>query len=778
VTNVFPQAIKVSGRLLNNKTEAVEFANVTLKSTEIFYGGASDEYGRFVIQVTSGNYIIRISAIGYETYEKEIAIEKDMDLGEIRMVESTVEVGEVVVKAQRVVRKADRFIINIANDPAMVGKTGSEALALSPGVFVRERDGVISINGKSGTRVIVNERPLRERGADLMRYLQTLKAEDIVRIEVLPTSGAEYDANNSGGAIKITLKRQREDGMNGNVGASYAFAQGEDVSSFGPSLSMNYKNKRLSLYTGLNYDTNRTIEYTTDEINLRTTNKRIQSHSDISSSNNTGRIRAGGVYDFNHNQSVGLEAYYSRDLRKNRSVADLTETMNENRTDIVSLYSGKNTRENYSLSANYFLPVDSLGSLFKLLLDYHHNGVDNDQDYHSEFRGFVYYDSIYRSDVNTQNDLYAASADLSLHINDHTTFGSGLKYTRNRMNSGTLFEYLIGTAWCENPPYSSQNEFSENITGLYVSFSSRVKKVSYALGLRGEYTYALPWTNQTEDIEKQRYFNLFPSVNIMLPFGGKGQHFVVLNYNRKIRRPTFSHLNPYRLPVSEYTYIEGNPRLRAALSDDYSVAMGLFNRYYLTVGVTDTKGAFNRVSVVEPDLPNVVIMRVDNVARYTTCYLGINASLKPFKWWQINLNVLARKDDVEIFGEKRTIEGLQTNIAQTFYLPNDYFLDISAYYATPFIDGNMKTKTDPQVSASLRKQFFNKRLTATFSVNNIPNIGTARISVDEKDFRRYINSRYGFMEFGASLRYNFKAGKNVRVKKTETGAAEEKLRLE
>lgn len=234
VTNVFPQAIKVSGQLLNNKTEPVEFANVILKSAEHFYGGASDEHGRFEIQVTRGNYAVRISAIGYDAYEKEIAIENDMDIGEIRMTESALEIGEVVVKARRVVRKADRFVLYLANDPSTAGKTGNDILALSPGVFVRERDGVISINGKSGTRVIVNERLLHEQGADLIRYLQTLKAEDIVRVEVLPTSGAEYDANNSGGVIKITLKRQREDGMNGNAGLSYLFAPGEDVSSFSP----------------------------------------------------------------------------------------------------------------------------------------------------------------------------------------------------------------------------------------------------------------------------------------------------------------------------------------------------------------------------------------------------------------------------------------------------------------------------------------------------------------------------------------------------------------
>ncbi|MDR1221462.1 MAG: outer membrane beta-barrel family protein [Tannerella sp.] len=223
---------------------------------------------------------------------------------------------------------------------------------------------------------------------------------------------------------------------------------------------------------------NRSVEHTTEEADFSTVNRRIQSASEMSGSSHTGRVHTGGVYDLKHNQSIGLEADYSRDLRKNRSLTDLTETADANRTDIASLYSGKNTRDNCSASANYLLPLDSLGSLFKILLDYHHNEADNGQDYHSAFCGFANYDSIYRSNIFTQNDLYAANADLSFRLNDHTTLETGLKYTRNEMNSETLFEYLTGTAWHENRPYSSRNEFTEDVAAIYASLSSRIQKIS------------------------------------------------------------------------------------------------------------------------------------------------------------------------------------------------------------------------------------------------------------------------------------------------------------
>ena len=154
--------------------------------------------------------------------------------------------------------------------------------------------------------------------------------------------------------------------------------------------------------------------------------------------------------------------------------------------------------------------LDSLGSMFKVLLDYFHNQADNNQNYHSEYSGTVYLDSIYRSNQFTTNNTYAITADLSHRFNDYTTLSGGVKYARNEMNNNTLFEYLQGANWNEIDAYSNVNSFTENISAVYGLFSSRIGKASYSLGLRGEYTEAKPWTNKTDEVEKQSYFNLFP----------------------------------------------------------------------------------------------------------------------------------------------------------------------------------------------------------------------------------------------------------------------------
>lgn len=769
--------VNLTGRLINEKAEAIEYANIVLQSGDVFGGTMSDEQGGFSLQSAAGNYQLKISVLGYEGFEKEIALQSNTNLGDIQLKESSVKMDEVVVKAERIVRSADRFTVNLSNDPTVFGKSGSDVLNLSPGVFVQERDGTISINGKTGTQVYVNERPMRESGAELIRYLQNLKAEDIMRIEVLPTAGAGYDANIQGGIIKITLKRHRDDGIYGHAGASYEFAPGEKVSSFDPSFTLNYKNNGFSLYTQLNFNDKRSIEHVTEEVIMWSPDRSLNSVFDFPITERTFSGRIGGIYELNEKQSIGLEGYLSPNQHKNKSNSDLVEIENEKRTDINSFYNGKNKRESYSAAANYLLQLDESGSNFKILLDYFHNMADDKQNYHSSFRGYLDYDSVYRSSMYTTNDLYSASTDLTIRKNDYTTFATGLKYSHSKMDNDILYEHQREGNWLRNEPYTSENLFTEDIAAAYASFSSRLKKISYSVGLRGEYTYVSPWTNKSDETKDQRYFKLFPSANIMLPFGNDNKHSLVLNYSRNIFRAPFSLLNPFRLPASEFLYIEGNPELQPVLFNNYSLALSLFNRYNLTLGITDTENAVGKV--IEPDSqnPEILVQRMDNMESNKTYYLSANTSLKPFEWWQVNLNLYGRRNIVEIYDEKRSMNTFQGSISNMFTLPKDIMLDCTFYYSSPFIDGSVKMEIDPQLYLSLRKQFLDKKLSAKLHVNNPLNMGTAKVTSNEKDFNRDLRSEFMFRTFGLSLTYNFQAGKKVQVKNVETGAADEKARM-
>ena len=174
-----------TGRVVDEQGNAVEYATVVLlKGAEQVAGRTTDARGRFELKAAPGDYTLQIQFLGFDPVTKAVRVEADNDLGVFVMRASATGIESVVVKAQLVRREADRFVVDMANAPAAIGKDGIELLERAPGVWI---DGEkISINGKSGSKVYVNDRELRMEPEQLLTYLRSLRAEEIRKIEVVP----------------------------------------------------------------------------------------------------------------------------------------------------------------------------------------------------------------------------------------------------------------------------------------------------------------------------------------------------------------------------------------------------------------------------------------------------------------------------------------------------------------------------------------------------------------------------------------------------------------
>src|SRR5205085_2802692 len=128
--------------------------------------------------------------------------------------------NEVTVTGKKplLVRKTDRYIVNVENSFLANGNSGLEVLQKSPGVWV-DNNGRIRIKGNQPVTVMINDVVQRMSEEDLAEYLKTLKSEDISRIEVISNPPSEYETGGSGGIIHIILKKARKDGFNGTVTA-------------------------------------------------------------------------------------------------------------------------------------------------------------------------------------------------------------------------------------------------------------------------------------------------------------------------------------------------------------------------------------------------------------------------------------------------------------------------------------------------------------------------------------------------------------------------------
>ena len=320
--------LTLKGRTVNDKGAVVDYATVSVSSVQDStktYGTVGDDKGAFEVRLPRGDYRLKISFMGYENLERQIELNSDTDLGDLTMHPSAVTLDEVVVTGNIITREADRFIVNLANTPLAIGRDGKEIMSLAPGVWISEK-GEISVNGRKGTRVMVNDRLLRETGEDLLAYLQNLKAEDILKIEVIPYAGAEYDADMTSGIIKITLKKQRNDGMEGSATMRYGHSLVNDMTWYlQPAVNLKYRNNKLSLYTDFSLNRNKSGN-TVSGINQFHTGDQVTQTSGgkLYNLGSYKTLRVGGVYDIDDRQSVGLEVNYTHSPSTGNNRNDLT----------------------------------------------------------------------------------------------------------------------------------------------------------------------------------------------------------------------------------------------------------------------------------------------------------------------------------------------------------------------------------------------------------------------------------------------------------------------
>ncbi|MBQ7439664.1 MAG: carboxypeptidase-like regulatory domain-containing protein, partial [Paludibacteraceae bacterium] len=104
---------KISGRIkdANDKSAIIGATVLLLHDTVQIAGTTSDNNGKFTLNASSGEYILELSYIGYETIRMALTVNDDTHIGDILMQEGATELGEVVVESQAIIQKVDRQIL-------------------------------------------------------------------------------------------------------------------------------------------------------------------------------------------------------------------------------------------------------------------------------------------------------------------------------------------------------------------------------------------------------------------------------------------------------------------------------------------------------------------------------------------------------------------------------------------------------------------------------------------------------------------------------------------
>ena len=134
-----------------------------------------------------------------------------------------------------------------------MASTALEVLEKSPGVTV-DKDGNISLKGKSSVMVMIDGKPSYLNGAELSSLLGSMNSNQLSQIEIMTNPSAKYDAAGNAGVINIKTKKSIKQGFNGSVTLNYG--QGVYAKN-NNSIMLNYRTSKINTFLNYGYNINK-----------------------------------------------------------------------------------------------------------------------------------------------------------------------------------------------------------------------------------------------------------------------------------------------------------------------------------------------------------------------------------------------------------------------------------------------------------------------------------------------------------------------------------------
>jgi hypothetical protein len=725
----------IAGTVVDEKGLEVSYANIILYSqadNSTHRIGVSDMEGNFNFrEISSGSYSVDISFIGMES--KKVGVEisnEDIDLGKIKMELSGIQLQTTVITARRplVEVKSDKTILNVEGTINSAGDNALGLLRKAPGVLVDNTNN-ISVMGRSGVIVYINGKRLPLSGDDLTAYLESLNSEQIDRVEIISNPGARYEAQGNAGIIDIRLKRNDNFGTNGNLAAAYS--QGR-YNRYNVNTSLNNRTEKMNVFGsgGLNI-----FNGFWDMISRNTQNNVFTDGINNSVFGRNGyNVRAGMDYFIDNRSTVGiLYTGSSRDSEGN-SMNRIEISSLQQINSIDSILVARNRNERTSGENTFNINYSFNGDISKLNIDLDYGRFRNDgfavqpNTYYdpSETNVLSSVDSEYETPVKI--DIYTLKVD---HEQDIAGGKLGLGTKISKVNSDNTYMFYNIAEGQKDFITSRSNRFAydENVYAAYANYSRKLNgKINLNGGLRYEYTDATGdltafETSLNEEPVKQGYSQWFPSLG--LSYSIRMGNTINLNYSRRLNRPNYNVLNPFREQLSELSFSKGNPFLTPEILNNYELSYTHAFRYNFKLSYSRTIDQITRLIGPDGIDPRASYITWENLA--TREVLAFNLAL-PFqitKWWNAFMNAsVSHINNQADFGNGAVIDlqawSYSLFTQQTFTLPYKLTGELGGWYSGPGIWGGVfRYEPSWSMNIGIQRKFLNDKINVKLSAEDL-----------------------------------------------------------
>jgi hypothetical protein len=790
----------IRGQVQDAGGAAVSFANAALYTSAdstLVKVETTDDAGLFTLRaVPEGTYDLVVTYIGApELREPNIRVSSDVDLGVLTLAPAAVELAEATVTARRalVEVKPDRTVFNVEGTINAVGNTGLDLLRKAPGVTVDNNDN-INVLSRSGVLLYVDGRRLPLSGQDLSNYLRNLTAEQIDRIDIITNPGAKYEAEGNAGIIDIRLKKAEDEGANATV--SLNASQGRYFRG-GLDMSGNYRNGWVNVFGNLGYSGGESFNETffnSFQNGLRL-DERVFSHRDYLNPS----YRLGADFYLSERHTIGILVggrYNDSDARTTDRINIYNQLASGEETfdsTLIATTSGDTDRGQNTINLNYRYRITDERTV-NVDLDYGRFRNDDLVDLSNDYFGIAgnpltsigtYFDTptdidIYTAQLDYEQPLWGGGAAAGARFSRVRTFNTFLFYNVQEEPVRNLFR---------DDQQSNQFDYSEDVYAVYGSYNGQLnEKWKYTAGLRMEITDATgeltPFDEDLrEDPVELNYVSFFPNAGITYALDARKGNTLNLSYGRRINRPDYNVLNPFRKQISELSFERGNPTLNPEIVDNLELGYTHAYRYNFKLAYSSTADQITRLIGPDESDPRAGFISWDNLASQTVLAFNASAPVQVTEKYNLYINASASYIDNQAdYGEEGGSIDLQLFsysffVQNTLTLPGDITLEFGGYFSGPGVWGGVFRYNElGAFNVGLQKKFLNDQLNVKLSGNDLFfTSGWDGVS----EFNGLVsegNGNWDSRRVGLSLSYSF-GNQQVKSRKRETGIEEAAKRV-
>jgi len=757
----FGQIAPLKLSVVDKKTQPIAFANITIQMIDSTTPKnlVADSNGVANITLEPGKlYKIKTSAVGYQTDNRTIKFEK-LNSVKIELKEMNDQLKEVVVTSTKpLIRQEDDKSVVDPEPLAAASTNAYETMEKIPGIFI-DQDGNIYLNGLSPAGIQINGRELRMSATDMATLLKSLPPSSIQKIELVRTPSAKYDASGGGGVVNIVLKKGVKIGLNGSVNTG--MNQGVYGNQF-IGLTLNNTTDKYNSYLNTQFNQNdgysivNTDRFLSIDTVLKQTAKTLSPNKSAYIGFGLGRNWT-DRFELNYDARVSGQSFINS--TNNESILEKISAK-KNLSSIASLVENDGSNFNFNQSVRSKLKLDSLGG--EWTIDFSYNFIQSNTDQ-------IYNNSFFAGGLASKGSgNFTNDRDFLTYQTDYKkkrfgiTFESGLKSSiltfRNKANyqkdqNGILVKDAFRT---------SAYNFKEQINAGYLQGSKTWGAVVLKVGTRVEQTIMqgeqkIPSDTSFSLNRTDAFPYVFLSRKLFKIAGYEMRGYLV--YRKTISRPSYEFLNPFPRYIDPFLYESGNPSLKPQFTSNYEANISVDDKPIFAFGVNETKDIFTNVLYQSPTNNQVAYRTYDNLGKSRETYFRGIAVIPPGKAFfavvgaQLNHNVYNG-----IYEQKPIVFDKAT---WTFFTFQSLKLDklstftINGFWRTNGQQQFYELDNFGQLNSSLNRQFLNKKLTVTLSMNDI-------FFTNKNTFTLKQGSIYavGFREndtrrFGINIRYNF-----------------------